>query len=214
MFFLVRCQFVIVLAMASTPAQRINAMVVSGSPNQRFVNEHSNRSATDLEFLDYINPEEKRKTMMINFTSEEINPAQNQRSISMTLEKMLIERANAFDYWNKKHREITTNYIRKKTDDDRLRSRFFVNQIFEREGNEKRRPLTDFNEKRRRRRRRSVTENRKELLHSTETLSLKKRATGNSTPESSSRKETTEILNRKIDVRSHSTPDLEDKGKS
>lgn len=208
MYFLVGCQFIIVLAMASTPAaSRLNTMVVNGNPNQRFVNEHSNRRSGgvggDLEFLDYINPKEKRKNIIDSSWNEEMNP--EQRSISMTLERLLIERQNAnssFDYQGKKQ-EITattvdTNY--RKTDD--RRSRFFVNQMLERERNEER-PLTSLNE-------RSVTENRKELLHS-EALSLKKRATGNSTPESSSRKETTEILNRKIDVRSHSTPDLQDK---
>lgn len=205
MHFLVGCQSVIVLALASTPAAQLNAMVVSGSPNQRFVNEHSNRSSRrDLEFLDYTNPEEKRKRLIESWQEE--NPAQHHRSISMTLEQLLIERPNAsssFDYMAKKQ-EITTADTYRKSDD--RGSRFFVNQMLvEREGNEER-PLTDLNE-------RSVTENRKELLQS-EALSLKKRATGNSTLESSSRKETTEILNRKIDVRSRSTSDLQDKGKS
>ena len=204
MYFLVACQCGMALVMAFTPAQR-NTMVVSRSPNQRYANELSNRSSYDLPtpLLDYTNPEGKRRRALESW-QEEI-PAEVQRSISMTLEQLLIERPNASgssDYRAKKQEITTADTIFTKTDDQG--SRFFVNQTLERGGNEET-PLKDLNEK-------TVTANGKELQ--IEAMSLKKRATGNTTVEDSSRKETSEILSRAIDVGSSGTPDIKDRGMS
>lgn len=195
MYFLMACQYAMTLVMALTPAER-NAMVVSRSPNQRHANELSNRSSRDplTPLLDYTNSKGTRRRALES--SQEENPAEVQRSMSMTQTPLLIERPNAsgsFDYWAKKPEITTADTIFTKTDD--RGSRFFVNQTLECGGNEK-----------------SVTENGKELQ--TEAMSLKKRTTGNTTVASSSRKETTEILSRKIDVGSSGSTDLKDKGES
>ncbi|XP_033214894.1 uncharacterized protein LOC117171568 [Belonocnema kinseyi] len=192
MYFLVACQYAMTLVMALTPAQR-NAMVVSRNPNQRYANELSNRSSRDppTPLLDYANSKGTRRRALES--SQEEIPAEVQRSISMTQEALLIERPKAsssFDNRTKKSEITTADTIFTNTDD--RGSRFFVNQALEHAGYEK-----------------SVTKNGKELQ--TEAMSLKKRATGNTAEESSSRKETTEILSRKIDVVSSSSTDLKDK---